>query len=72
MGNTAARHDESIAQTREEVNALASAFARARSEKERRKLQERRDVATQTLYALMSAYNALTVSRTYRVRVCLT
>ncbi|KAG9234418.1 hypothetical protein BJ875DRAFT_509629 [Amylocarpus encephaloides] len=60
VGNTVTRHEQDISQTLEEVNTLAHSLARASTEKQRKRLQERRDIATQTLYSLISAYKALT------------
>lgn len=63
VGNTVAKNQQDISRILEEVNGLAQALARAQTDKQRKKLQQRRDLATETLYALISAYKTLTVRK---------
>lgn len=66
VSNTVTRNQEDIARILEEVNGLAQSLARAQTDRQRRKLEERRNLATETLYALISAYKALTVRNNLR------
>jgi mevalonate kinase len=63
VGDSVARNQQDISRILEEVNRLAQAMARAQTDKQRKKLQERRNFATETLYALISAYKTLTVRK---------
>lgn len=61
VDNTVEQNQQDIARILEEVNSLAQALARAQTDKQRKKIQERRNVATDTLCALIAAYLGLTV-----------
>ena len=61
VSSTVARTQQDISRALEEHNTLAQALARAQTHSQRTKLKQRSNVATQTLYAFISAYKSLTV-----------
>ena len=70
VGGTMAKTQQDISRLPKEVNNLARELVRARTDKQLRKLQERRNVVTKTLYSLVLAYKTLTVGKpTYQLRV---
>lgn len=60
MSNTVARNQQDISRVLEEVNGLAQALARAQTDKQRKKIQDRRSLANDTLFALITAYQTVT------------
>lgn len=65
VNNTVAKTQQDISRALEEVNRLTRALVQAQSDRHRRKLQEGKKLATETLNALISVYQVLTVRKAY-------
>jgi hypothetical protein len=63
VGNTVVKNQQDILRILEEVNGLAQALAQAQSDKPRKKLQEGKNLAAETLHTLISTNKTLTVRR---------
>lgn len=62
VNNAVAKNRLEESRKHEEIKALAQALLRAKTDKKRKKLQERSNLATEALCALISVYNNLNVS----------
>ena len=61
MNNAIARNQADTSRILEELKGISQALARARTDKQRKKLQERSNLTTETLFTLISVYKRLTV-----------